>query len=208
MAATTGNAAQASIGAGDARPGQRLVDMAERLPFGALAGLFAGPRVPAREHGLGGARRQAGRRAADRHLDDLPGLRRAEADIREHRRRARHPPHALDRLRIGFAFSCRCCESPRRSWPAASCTACRLRPGARSRVDLREGAARRARARRRPRAGVLVGAWAVAPLAGEWIHQAMLAVKAEVPLAVLADTAAQFPTFSEAYRKGVEGLEL
>ncbi|MDP8942841.1 MAG: hypothetical protein M3N16_01770 [Actinomycetota bacterium] len=55
---------------------------------------------------------------------------------------------------------------------------------------------------------MLVGAWAVAPLAGEWIHQAMLAVKAEVPLAVLADTAAQFPTFSEAYRKGVEGLEL
>lgn len=55
---------------------------------------------------------------------------------------------------------------------------------------------------------VLVGAWAVAPLAGEWIHQAMLAVKAEIPLAVLRDTAAQFPTFSEAYRQGVERLEI
>jgi pyruvate/2-oxoglutarate dehydrogenase complex dihydrolipoamide dehydrogenase (E3) component len=54
---------------------------------------------------------------------------------------------------------------------------------------------------------VLVGAWAVAPLAGEWIHQAALAIKAEVPLAVLRDTVAQFPTFSEAYLKGVEALE-
>ncbi|HEV2924190.1 MAG TPA: NAD(P)/FAD-dependent oxidoreductase [Solirubrobacteraceae bacterium] len=54
---------------------------------------------------------------------------------------------------------------------------------------------------------VLVGAWAVAPLAGEWIHQAALAIKTEVPLAVLRDTVAQFPTFSEAYLKGVEALE-
>ena len=54
---------------------------------------------------------------------------------------------------------------------------------------------------------VLVGAWAVAPLAGEWIHQAALAIKTEVPLAVLRDMVAQFPTFSEAYLKGVEALE-
>jgi pyruvate/2-oxoglutarate dehydrogenase complex dihydrolipoamide dehydrogenase (E3) component len=54
---------------------------------------------------------------------------------------------------------------------------------------------------------VLVGAWAVAPLAGEWIHQAALAIKTEVPLAVLRDTVAQFPTFSEAYLQGVEALE-
>jgi pyruvate/2-oxoglutarate dehydrogenase complex dihydrolipoamide dehydrogenase (E3) component len=54
---------------------------------------------------------------------------------------------------------------------------------------------------------VLVGAWAVAPLAGEWIHQAALAIKTEVPLAVLRDTVAQFPTSSEAYLKGVEALE-
>ena len=32
----------------------------------------------------------------------------------------------------------------------------------------------------------LVGAWAVAPLAGEWIHQAVLAIRAEIPLATLA----------------------
>ncbi len=55
---------------------------------------------------------------------------------------------------------------------------------------------------------ILVGAWAVAPLSAEWIHQAALAVKTETPLAVLRDTVAQFPTFSEAYLKGVEGLEL
>ena len=47
--------------------------------------------------------------------------------------------------------------------------------------------------------GVLVGAWAVAPLAGEWIHQAVLAIRAEIPLAVLKDTIQQFPTFSEAF---------
>ena len=35
------------------------------------------------------------------------------------------------------------------------------------------------------RAPVLVGAWAVAPLASEWIHQAVLAIRAEVPLDVL-----------------------
>jgi dihydrolipoamide dehydrogenase len=54
---------------------------------------------------------------------------------------------------------------------------------------------------------VLVGAWAVAPLAGEWIHQAALAIKAEIPLTVLTDTVAQFPTFSEAYLQGLEALE-
>ena len=53
---------------------------------------------------------------------------------------------------------------------------------------------------------VLIGAWAVAPLAGEWIHQAALAIKAEIPLALLRDTVAQFPTFSEAYLKGIEAL--
>ncbi|MGH2946239.1 MAG: dihydrolipoyl dehydrogenase family protein [Solirubrobacteraceae bacterium] len=54
---------------------------------------------------------------------------------------------------------------------------------------------------------ILVGAWAVAPLAGEWIHQAVLAIKAEIPIAVLRDTVAQFPTFSEAYLKAIEALE-
>jgi pyruvate/2-oxoglutarate dehydrogenase complex dihydrolipoamide dehydrogenase (E3) component len=54
---------------------------------------------------------------------------------------------------------------------------------------------------------VLIGAWAVAPLASEWIHQAALAIKTEIPLAVLRDTVAQFPTFTEAYLKALEALE-
>lgn len=53
---------------------------------------------------------------------------------------------------------------------------------------------------------ILLGAWAVAPLASEWIHYAALAIKTEAPLATLADTAAQFPTFTEAYLKAVEQL--
>ena len=53
---------------------------------------------------------------------------------------------------------------------------------------------------------VLVGAWAVAPMAGEWIHYAALAIKTQTPISVLLDTVAQFPTFTEAYLKGVERL--
>jgi dihydrolipoamide dehydrogenase len=56
--------------------------------------------------------------------------------------------------------------------------------------------------------GVLVGAWAVAPLAGEWIHQAALAIRAAVPLAVLLDGVAQFPTFSQGYLNALEELAL
>jgi dihydrolipoamide dehydrogenase len=57
-----------------------------------------------------------------------------------------------------------------------------------------------------PKAQVLVGAWAVGPLAGEWIHYAALAIKAAVPLAVLKDTVAQFPTYTEAYLNALEAL--
>ncbi len=53
---------------------------------------------------------------------------------------------------------------------------------------------------------VLVGAWAVAPLASEWIHQAGLAIRAEIPLEVLTDTVAQFPTYSEAYLSALRAL--
>lgn len=53
---------------------------------------------------------------------------------------------------------------------------------------------------------VLVGAWAVAPLASEWIHQAGLAIRAEVPLEVLRDTVAQFPSYSEAYLSALRAL--
>jgi pyruvate/2-oxoglutarate dehydrogenase complex dihydrolipoamide dehydrogenase (E3) component len=56
------------------------------------------------------------------------------------------------------------------------------------------------------RRGALVGAWAVAPLAAEWIHYAALAIKTGTSLDVLRDTVAQFPTFSEAFLKGVEAI--
>lgn len=55
---------------------------------------------------------------------------------------------------------------------------------------------------------VLVGAWAVAPMAGEWIHQAALAVRAAVPIDTLRDGIAQFPTYSEALVKAAENLDL
>jgi pyruvate/2-oxoglutarate dehydrogenase complex dihydrolipoamide dehydrogenase (E3) component len=53
---------------------------------------------------------------------------------------------------------------------------------------------------------VLVGAWALAPLANEWIHQAALAIRAEVPLEVLQDTVAQFPSYSEGYLAALRAL--
>ncbi|WP_156296807.1 dihydrolipoyl dehydrogenase family protein [Mycobacterium paragordonae] len=55
---------------------------------------------------------------------------------------------------------------------------------------------------------VLVGAWAVAPMAGEWIHQAALAIRAQVPIDVLLDGIAQFPTYSEALLHAAERLDL
>jgi pyruvate/2-oxoglutarate dehydrogenase complex dihydrolipoamide dehydrogenase (E3) component len=53
---------------------------------------------------------------------------------------------------------------------------------------------------------VLLGAWAVAPLASEWIHQAALAIRAEVPIDVLLDGVAQFPTYSEGFLAAPEQL--
>jgi pyruvate/2-oxoglutarate dehydrogenase complex dihydrolipoamide dehydrogenase (E3) component len=55
---------------------------------------------------------------------------------------------------------------------------------------------------------VLLGAWAVAPLAAEWIHQAAMAVRAEIPIDVLLDGVAQFPTWSEGHLTALERLEL
>ena len=45
---------------------------------------------------------------------------------------------------------------------------------------------------------MLVGAVAVGPEAGEWLGQLSLAIRAEVPVAVLRDTIQPYPTFSEA----------
>ena len=56
------------------------------------------------------------------------------------------------------------------------------------------------------RRGVLVGAYAVGPEAGEWLQQATLAIRAEVGLATLRDTIQPFPTFSEIYVAGLKAL--
>lgn len=56
------------------------------------------------------------------------------------------------------------------------------------------------------RRGVLIGAWAIAPNAGEWIHQAALAIRAEIPISTLLDTVAQFPTYTEGYLIALEQL--
>ena len=52
----------------------------------------------------------------------------------------------------------------------------------------------------------LTGAYAVGPEAGEWLQQATLAIKAEVPLDVLYDTIQPFPTFSEAFYSALHEL--
>jgi len=59
-----------------------------------------------------------------------------------------------------------------------------------------------------PALGVLVGAVAVGPEAGEWLQQATLAIRAEVPIDVLRDTIQPFPTFSEAISFAARDLPL
>ena len=52
----------------------------------------------------------------------------------------------------------------------------------------------------------LTGAYALGPEAGEWLQQATLAIRAQVPLAVMRDTIQPFPTFSEAFVEALAGL--
>ena len=52
----------------------------------------------------------------------------------------------------------------------------------------------------------LTGAYALGPEAGEWLQQATLAIRARVPLDVLADTIQPFPTFSEIYNDALKAL--
>src|SRR5215207_7995934 len=52
----------------------------------------------------------------------------------------------------------------------------------------------------------LTGAYALGPEAGEWLQQATLAIRAQVPLAVLRDTIQPFPTFSEAFLHALSAL--
>ena len=52
----------------------------------------------------------------------------------------------------------------------------------------------------------LTGAYALGPEAGEWLQQATLAIRARVPLDVLADTIQPFPSFSEIYNDALKAL--
>jgi pyruvate/2-oxoglutarate dehydrogenase complex dihydrolipoamide dehydrogenase (E3) component len=54
---------------------------------------------------------------------------------------------------------------------------------------------------------VLTGAYAVGPEAGEWLQQATLAIRAQVPLPVLLDVIQPFPTFSEAFMHVLRDLD-
>ena len=55
--------------------------------------------------------------------------------------------------------------------------------------------------------GILIGAFAVGPLASEWIGAAVLAIKARIPLTTLRDTPMQFPTFGEALSYAINDLD-
>jgi dihydrolipoamide dehydrogenase len=54
--------------------------------------------------------------------------------------------------------------------------------------------------------GTLTGAYALGPEAGEWMQQATLAIRAQVPLDVLRDVIQPFPTFSEIYVAALKAL--
>jgi pyruvate/2-oxoglutarate dehydrogenase complex dihydrolipoamide dehydrogenase (E3) component len=56
--------------------------------------------------------------------------------------------------------------------------------------------------------GVLVGAYAVGPEAGEWLQQATLAIRAEVPVDVIRDTIQPFPSFSEIFVNALADLDV
>jgi pyruvate/2-oxoglutarate dehydrogenase complex dihydrolipoamide dehydrogenase (E3) component len=52
----------------------------------------------------------------------------------------------------------------------------------------------------------LTGAYALGPEAGEWLQQATLAIRAQVPLDVLRDTIQPFPAFTEIYVEALKQL--
>jgi len=72
-------------------------------------------------------------------------------------------------------------------------------------VDLSEASARPWTYEKEPRGhlGVLadadsktlIGAWAVGPMASEWIHTPALAIREQIPIERLTDQIAQFPTY-------------
>jgi pyruvate/2-oxoglutarate dehydrogenase complex dihydrolipoamide dehydrogenase (E3) component len=59
-----------------------------------------------------------------------------------------------------------------------------------------------------PQRGVLVGAVAVGPEAGEWLGQLTLAIRAQVPVQLLRETIQPYPTFSEAVQFAVRDLPM
>jgi pyruvate/2-oxoglutarate dehydrogenase complex dihydrolipoamide dehydrogenase (E3) component len=54
----------------------------------------------------------------------------------------------------------------------------------------------------------LTGAFGLGPEAGEWLQQATLAIRAQVPLDVLRDTIQPFPSFSEIFANALKALRL
>ena len=52
----------------------------------------------------------------------------------------------------------------------------------------------------------LTGAYALGPEAGEWLQQATLAIRAEIPLELMRDVIQPFPTFSEVFLHTLEDL--
>jgi dihydrolipoamide dehydrogenase len=54
----------------------------------------------------------------------------------------------------------------------------------------------------------LTGAYALGPEAGEWMQQATLAIRAQVPLSVLVDTMQPFPSFSGIYDAALKELSM
>ncbi len=52
----------------------------------------------------------------------------------------------------------------------------------------------------------LTGAYALGPEAGEWLQQATLAIRGQIPIKVLRDTIQPFPTFSEIYLEALKVL--
>jgi pyruvate/2-oxoglutarate dehydrogenase complex dihydrolipoamide dehydrogenase (E3) component len=56
--------------------------------------------------------------------------------------------------------------------------------------------------------GLLVGAWAVAPDAANWIQFAAIAIRAAVPLDVARDMLQQFPAYGDVYLSAIDQLML